>query len=337
MSTRRSPLSFKKKLLFSTIVVVGLLATAELSCRVLKVGTPLVFSPIGSVYDLRRTDPELRWDGAFYVIDPSWAGPGNPINPDGMRDREHSVDNFSRTKRIVCLGDSVTYGYLLSADESYPAILEVKLRSQGHNAEVFNVALFGWSTQQQRIAYQRIARKYKPDYVVLGICLNDIAEMQNNLSQPPHAIGWLYQRSYLIRFVIGAHRREIRLIDELFEVPEPPKVQAAWQLFFDELSTLAEEVQADQAELIVLVFPFRYQTLPGAPEPRPQRRIKKFCADSQLPFIDCLSVLEPHGNEGFVDYDHLSLTGAEVVADHVIASGLLRFANGSAAPPDRAE
>ena len=319
------PLSLRKKLCFSVVVVVSFVAAAEITCRIFKLGTPLIFSPIGSVYDLHRTDPELVWDGDFYYLAPDMAGPGNPVNPDGMRDRAHTIKNPTGATRIVCLGDSVTYGYLLPAWESYSALLEMRLRKQDHNAEVFNVAIFGWSTQQQRIAYEKIARKYRPHYVVLGICLNDIAELQNNLSQPPRWVGWLYQRSYLIRFAVGAHRREIRLIDELFEVPEPPKVTAAWQRMLHELTRLKKAVQADGAELVVLVFPFRYQTEEGAPDPRPQRIIERFCADHELAFVDALPVLQPSGHDAFVDYDHLSLKGAEIVADHLIDSGLFQF------------
>ena len=63
--------------------------------------------------------------------------------------------------------------------------------------------------------------------------------------------------------------------------------------------------------MLVFVFPFRYQTLEGDPEPRPQRTIKRFCTENKLPFIDALPELQPYGYEGFVDYDHLSPKGAE--------------------------
>ena len=48
-----------------------------------------------------------------------------------------------------------------------------------------NVALWGWSTRQERTAWQRIARGYQPDQAVLAVCLNDIPELQNNLARPP--------------------------------------------------------------------------------------------------------------------------------------------------------
>ena len=62
-----------------------------------------------------------------------------------------------------------------------------------------NVALWGWSTRQERIAWQRIARGYRPDAAVLAVCLNDIPELFNNLSRPPRWLAALHARSALVR------------------------------------------------------------------------------------------------------------------------------------------
>ena len=62
-----------------------------------------------------------------------------------------------------------------------------------------NVALMGWSTRQERIAWQRIARHYRPDQVVLAVCLNDIPELFNNLSRPPRWLARLHEPSALVR------------------------------------------------------------------------------------------------------------------------------------------
>jgi hypothetical protein len=51
-----------------------------------------------------------------------------------------------------------------------------------------SVALPGWSTRQERYAYERIARRYRPDAVVLAVVLNDMEDLHNNLTQPPR--GW---------------------------------------------------------------------------------------------------------------------------------------------------
>ena len=53
------------------------------------------------------------------------------------------------------------------------------IRQVGLNREL------GFFPQQQVIAYQRVARKYRPDQVLLGVCLNDIPELTSNLNPPP--------------------------------------------------------------------------------------------------------------------------------------------------------
>ena len=73
---------------------------------------------------------------------------------------------------MVCLGDSVTLGYPGPPGRGLPARARARIEARGPGVEVFNVALMAWSTPQERIAYERIARKYHPDQVILGICLN---------------------------------------------------------------------------------------------------------------------------------------------------------------------
>src|SRR5207249_1489815 len=106
-----------------------------------------------------------------------------------------------------------------------PQVLQDLLDARGQPAEVFNVAFSGWSTRQERIAYERIGRRYRPDDVVVGVCLNDIPEIHNNLARPPHLLQALHARSALVRRLVGARRREIHDVEELFTAPESPSVQ----------------------------------------------------------------------------------------------------------------
>jgi HEAT repeat protein len=193
-----------------------------------------------------------------------------------------------------------------------------------------NVALPGWSTRQQRIAYERIARGYAPDVVVLSICLNDPAELQNNLAKPPPWLSWGYARSALVRSALGASRREIGAVEELFESPEPPRVAAAWARFFDEIKALATEVRRDGARLVLLVNPFRFQVEPEAPPPVAQDRIAAFARDQGFPVIDLLPEVRARGGAPlFIDYDHWTPTGARVVAG-ILAARLRAMADSRA-------
>jgi HEAT repeat protein/lysophospholipase L1-like esterase len=275
------------------------------------------------------------WGGSEFVTLKSAATgwpPWEDYNSDGLRDREHAVEKPPGLRRVACLGDSVTLGYGIRPQEAWPQVLEDLLDARGQRTEVFNVAFGGWSTRQELIAYRRLARKYRPDQVLLGICLNDVPEMQNNLTRPPLFVRTLYRRSALVRTVVGARRREIASVEELLRDPTAPKVRDAFRLMFDDIRTLKTDVRADGGRLAVVVFPFRVQVRPGAPAPSPQRAIGQFCASEGLPFLDVLPALRDLGEAAFIDYDHFSPAGARRVAETVADSGLLDLDEAVASP-----
>jgi HEAT repeat protein/lysophospholipase L1-like esterase len=265
------------------------------------------------------------WDGEFYTVKSTAAGwpPWEDYNGDGLRDRDHEVARTPGTRRVVCLGDSTTLGWGVSPQEAYPQVLEEMLESEGDRTEVLNVALGGWSTRQELIAYRRVARKYRPDVVILGICLNDVAEMQNNLSRPPRWLAALYRRSALVRRLVRAREREIAQVEQLFSEPDSPGVRAGYARMFADLKTLRDEVRSDGAAFAVLIFPFRFQVKPEAPPPYAQRTIAAFCKAQGIPYLDLLPAIGRAGRESFHDIDHFSAAGARLVAAEVLASGLV--------------
>ncbi len=275
---------------------------------------------------------EKKWEGDFYTIRSDVNGwpPWEEFNADGVRDRMHPLGKPGGVFRLMFLGDSVTLGAGIKPQEAYPQVLQARFDEEGRPVEVFNLALWGWSTRQERLAWQKLGRKYRPDLVVLGVCLNDIPELQNNLAQPPRWMSALHERSALVRGIVNAPAREIQSVEQLFVSPEPTKVTEGFDRFFAELGSLRDEVRAEGAEFAVLVFPFRFQVLAGAPPPRAQERITKFCDRNDLRCLDLLPVVAEVGESAFVDYDHFSAQGAQVVAEEVQRGGLLAAAPVSA-------
>lgn len=275
----------------------------------------------------RTMDWEKDWGGDFYVMQS--ASPGWPrsddFTRDGVRDHAHPLEKAEGVRRVICLGDSVTFGLGVKRDESYPSVLQERLDAEGPGVEVLNVSLMAWSTRQERIAYERIARRYHPDLVLLGICLNDPQELANNLARPPAWLSGLFERSALVRRIVDAPGREIRNVQELFLVPEPPKVRASFELFFAEMGRLQQELQADGVPLSVVVFPYAGQVGGAPPPPVAQDRIRAYCAREGLPFLDALPGLVPLGEAAFVPGDHIHLTaaGCARVADQVMDARLI--------------
>ncbi len=270
-------------------------------------------------------DWDAKMPGGFYVMKSDAAGwpPWEEFNADGLRDRTRPHEKPDGVRRVVVLGDSVTLGAQIRRDQAFPQLLEARLGAAGRPIEVMNVALWGWSTRQERIAWSRIARRYRPDVAILAVCLNDIPELFNNLERPPRWLRALHDRSAVVRLIVNAQGREIGNVERLFTDPESPRVRDALVRFFDEVRALRQEVEQDGASFGVVVFPFRFQVEPGAPAPIVQQRIAAFCGAESLPCLDLLPVLTRLGRSAFVDYDHLSPSGASATADAVRRSDLL--------------
>jgi len=267
-------------------------------------------------------DWEERWDGDFYTVGSDAVGwpPWQEFNADGLRDRARPTEKLPGTWRVIALGDSVTMGAGIEASEAWPQRLEARYVKERRPVEVLNVALWGWSTRQEAIAYRRFGPARRPDQVLLGVCLNDIPELQNNLTRPPEWLGALFKRSALVRRVVDAEGREIGDVEQLFQEPDSATVSEAFGRFFEEVRSLRRDVEGDGAKLVVLVFPFRLQVLPKAPRPTAQEKILAFCKGEGLRCLDLLPPLRAAGSPAFVDYDHLSAAGSDIVADVVATS-----------------
>jgi len=110
-------------------------------------------------------------------------------NSHGYRGNEISVEKPRNKKRILVVGDSVTFGHGMSDEQTYPYLLEQSLNEyyaeQGEetSVEVINTGVPGNSTYQEYYDLKR-GLKFNPDLIVLQITLNDIIE--------PYA-GWIFK------------------------------------------------------------------------------------------------------------------------------------------------
>ncbi len=291
-------------------------------------GAARVFEPARPA---RPPVADYIWDwsekmpGDFYTMQSESVGwpPWEEFNREGLRDRTRPQEKPEGFWRVAVLGDSVTLGAEIRPYEAFPQVMEARLVAAGRQIEVMNVALWGWSTRQERIAWERIVRRYHPDQVLLAVCLNDIPELQNNLTRPPRWLAALHERSALVRRLVNAGGREVDSVERLFEARDSPAVREALDRFFGEVRALRREVENDGATFALVVLPFRFQVEPGAPPPVVQDRIAAFCAAEKVRCLDLLPALSRIGPSAFVDYDHLSPSGASLTADTILAGGLL--------------
>lgn len=142
----RSLRSLAQNALLSLATTSLFVAGAEGICRLLepKEAVPAVAPSITNW---------AQWEGDFYTVKATAVGwpPFEDYNGDGLRDREHALQKPAGVRRLVFLGDSTTVGFRIRPEEAYPQVLQDRLDALDQRAEVFNVALGGWSTRQESL------------------------------------------------------------------------------------------------------------------------------------------------------------------------------------------
>jgi len=84
------------------------------------------------------------------------------------------LGSATRHPRVLCLGDSHTYGLFLERQQAWPAMLEESLHKRGIvNAEVINLAYPGTNSYRVRHSIESMMEEIKPDIVVLMLGAND--------------------------------------------------------------------------------------------------------------------------------------------------------------------
>ena len=99
------------------------------------------------------------------------------INNLGLRD--HTIDTNKNGKyRVLCIGDSWTFGWGVNLENSWPKKLEQYLKQQGiQNVEIINAGRPGMYTRTYKENLQKMIPVLKPDLVLLGVLqLDDLAQ-----------------------------------------------------------------------------------------------------------------------------------------------------------------
>jgi hypothetical protein len=90
------------------------------------------------------------------------------VNSRGYRGREHAVEPAAHSRRVVMLGDSLTFGSGVSDGETFSDRLEATA-----GFEVVNLGVDGYGTDQELIRLENEGFSYRPHIVVLNFCIGN--------------------------------------------------------------------------------------------------------------------------------------------------------------------
>jgi hypothetical protein len=167
-------------------------------------------------------------------------------NSIGFRDHEYAVSRPKGVVRIVCLGDSYTFGEGVHFEDLYTKRLERRLNTPtdaqevARRYEVMGFGVQGYNTRQERQCFELIASRFQPQLVLVVMVANDDISHRDEvrLGLQPDSRG----NQGLLRIPSAVQRARYQLAGRDFSV------------CLEELEKLAALCQQQNARLGVVIF-----------------------------------------------------------------------------------
>lgn len=307
-------------------------------------GLPLQFVPgpgeyaewFGTGYALPRMQDLLK--NVTWKPDATWflcyRGPQQPyfdgdgcvemrFNRFGMRDRaDRTLAKPAGTKRVVCIGDSLTLAWGVRSEASWPVLVERRLASDLPAVEVINGGGTGSAyVDEYALALRHRHGRFAPDLVLVTLCLNDLLVTNGRLGHyrpdalayadvPPEDRSW-WMESELLREM---HRRlaggqALALdpsrdwVQELLDLPddhlyytskgETRSMYWAGGMPQQGLRDMRDWCASNGARMAVVVWPLLQGLGEGRNYPfdKMHRLLHEFCEAEGIPLLDLLPTL----------------------------------------------
>ena len=225
-----------------------------------------------------------------------------PVNSQGYRDLERVVPRPPALRRVVCLGDSFTWGVGVLFDDAWPQRLERGLsRGRGERWEAVNLAERGLNAVQEMQRLEAEGLAYEPDVVVVGYVLNDSED--ENAAERRRAEDWVaearrgpqapvsvLERSALFRFArarlraTAQNRERILNFRAMYDEDDP-----GWLAAQGALRTMGGLCRARGIPLVVAIFPLFGNPLDeGYPFADIHGRVARAAAEGGAMVVDLL-------------------------------------------------
>lgn len=287
----------------------------------------------------------MVWDGDYWRLKPN----SNIVQCEMLGDNAYRIGEhgyrgapFSAgkvEKRIVFLGDSITFGLGVRESQGFPDLI-ARHPSIADRAGVANLGMFGYSPYDYLNTWRRVARELRPDVVVLQLYMNDFGVKPSDVpidvstGRRLSAVFYmLVSKSALARRTYqGAHMVRYALAHEMRRLYWPESLNDTEPKFIDallkgakasgevggvpQLYELIKEIKGSGARLVIVYSPNEVQLFTLRFD-----AINAFAAEiarsSNTSFTDLTETLRnsQRKHKIFLDGLHYTSEGHAIVAD----------------------
>jgi lysophospholipase L1-like esterase len=255
------------------------------------------------------------------------------INSQGTRGPEFQLQKPPHTFRILSLGDSRTFGWGLSAEETYSGILQALLQKQAGEAktiEVINAGVNAWSYPQMLVYFRDTALRYDPDIVILAEAnLWTQFSEKNSPEFVKKFMGRVRFKNFLRHFALYHYVVEVKLRDfyqhhrtkfipidpqqdALFKEQQQSEPEALFAGAIEDLCRLAQ----DRGSKPVLLFLPALDEAGTTNSPAVLRLKRDISRKLSLPLVDLTPAVQAGGKKLYLEADpvHFNHAGNENIA-----------------------
>jgi lysophospholipase L1-like esterase len=335
-ASRWRPLAVNLALAAASIIIsVGGL---ELTCRLIGFQTRGSWSTpcyrvVPSVGHLFIAD----YRGTMYKgISTHWQEVPVRINSHGLRGPDFPTEKPPGVTRVLVIGDSFAFGYLLPEAESLPAQLQQTLDARGGPArvQVINAGVPGYGIFTERAFLEHIGLGFAPDVVVLSASPGDIFDAGTqkdsagttvNLSrefrvyEAVRSSALMAAMEYIFFQAIARLDPKLSLTHGFHAETLSTAMERAWTRYTRTFAQLAQLARAHHVPLILMLYPPQLDLYSDATPVT--ARWAKLAADNGVTFVDLLPTFRPARSQGlFVPADgHPNGTANRIAAGELAA------------------
>ena len=255
------------------------------------------------------------------------------INSHSTRGHDFQPNKPTGTVRMVSLGDSRTFGWGLSDQEAYSALLETLLQKRvgaDTRIEVINAGVNAWSFPQMFAYFRHEGVNYGPDYVIIGEANGWTQFLEDADPSFVRKFMWSVRlKNLLRRFAIYHYVIEVKL-ESVYQkyrekfIPVDPRNDTLYReqqqrdpdrVFKDAIDKLCRTALRAGVTPVLLYLPTAVEL---RQEPTSVYKAKAAIArELDIPFVDVTPLLKNRRDTLYLDADpvHLNVAGNAIVAD----------------------
>ena len=305
--TTRTKHSFTAKLALASLPIIFVLSVDRL--------TAIVVRPIHHQREIFIWHATRGWTPR-----PGASGPDGSavirINSRGLRGPDIPLEKVANERRILFLGDSVTFGSKVDEEACFVRRVEQLARESDFQAVVttINASVPAYSPWHEHDLLVNEGLQYDPDLVVQVFCLNDVlgkfqlekfGGYTRGFEPPPRSpVDWsgLYRAAQ----VWGAARDRpgkdemwfywsLVSATRLLRDPDADIVQRGWKTTFVDMTDIVTATRKASVPLIIVCTPHRLQLMDEPLRgPSPQSILAQFALEHDVPFLDLLPIFRDH-------------------------------------------